>query len=320
MAFAKPEPKSSLGHSVSDPQLLELCTMHTYKRPAWSKGEEAFIKRYIEPTGATPDDFGNYWLTLGTASPIMWSCHTDTVHKTSGTQRVMLGDGCLTTDSGECLGADDTAGCWIMLQMIRAGVPGTYIFHRAEEIGGLGSEWIAENHRDRLAGLKFAIAFDRKGCEDIITDQYGNTASDEFAMSLAEALRPMNFAPSSKGIFTDTQNYAGIIPECSNIAVGYFNAHQPTEFLLVNHVMALAKRMIAGDFSALVERRDPLDWHWDDHKDPWANFPKGSEDAPRDLVDFVYHNSDDVAAFLHECGYDVWDLKKFMEDRGRKIQ
>ena len=48
----------------------------------------------------------------------------------------------IQSDNNECLGGDDGTGVWLMTKLIEAGVPGRYIFHRAEEVGGRGSGWI----------------------------------------------------------------------------------------------------------------------------------------------------------------------------------
>ncbi len=160
----------------------ELLTMLTYMRPAGSASEVAFIREYITPTGAAADEFGNYWLTIGDA-PILWSSHTDTVHNHSGKQAVTYGDGYATLNYdakalsvSNCLGADCTVGVWLMLHMIRAGVEGTYVFHRSEEIGGLGSSYIANECPDRLDGMFAAIAFDRAGSTRSSRIKAGNAA------------------------------------------------------------------------------------------------------------------------------------------------
>jgi hypothetical protein len=44
-----------------------------------------------------------------------------------------------------CLGADDAAGVWLLCEMIRAGIPGLYVFHRNEERGGRGAEFFAKH-------------------------------------------------------------------------------------------------------------------------------------------------------------------------------
>lgn len=307
---------------TNDPRLNELLSMLTFKRKAWSKAEEEFIARFVEPLGAVRDEFGNYWLTIG-ESRILWSCHTDTVHNEGGRQKIEYGDNMIWTPDGECLGADDGAGVWLMAQMIRARVPGTYVFHRAEEIGAQGSDYIAEHCAERLAGLDFAIAFDRRGYTEVITHQMSRTASDAFGKSMCRALEPMQYVPSDKGAWTDTYSYAGIIPECSNIGVGYFQQHSNKEWLGVKHILTLADTLCNADFSQLVCAREPSDWDtrarsWSQHE-LWADEPDPTTTAPnhadvQDIEWFLYDKPDIAAMFLHACGYDVKDLERFEYD------
>ena len=155
----------------ANPQLwkeaINLSEMLTYCRPHGTRTEARFINEYIRPAGVTFDKKGNIYVRIGNA-PVLWSCHTDTVHSKKDMQRIEYwvdktsGDTFLGVAKGEkssCLGADDTTGVWIMLEMIRNKVPGLYIFHRGEECGGIGSKWIAANNKEALEGIRFAVAF-----------------------------------------------------------------------------------------------------------------------------------------------------------------
>jgi hypothetical protein len=342
-------------------RVRDFLTMLTYKRPAWSASEAAFIARYIVPTGAQPDSFGNYWLDVRAADDVqnrvLWSSHTDTVHSAGGMQGIIYGDGIATSDSNDCLGADCTAGVWLMVNMIRAGVPGLYVFHRAEEIGGLGSQYIKEHTPEALHGIEIAIAFDRRGFRDVITYQGGQrTASDAFAASFSAALsatgfRWQEYEASTGGTFTDTANYKRIVPECSNIAVGYLHAHGPDESQDVAFACDLLDSLIALDQSKLVAERDPTateylykgkygtayrssyapytppsadewaelyglggssnDKPLYDLTDTYSDYEVTADSFPRELEAYVYSNPAIVASFLHECGNDVNDLKAF---------
>lgn len=282
-------------------RVTELLQMHTYRRPSGGKTESLFIQRFIQPLGAMPDDYGNYWLMIGGA-PILWSCHTDTVHRQEGAQRIAFGDDIVTLaqhSGSNCLGADCTVGVWIMANMIRAGIPGTYVFHADEEIGGLGSDYVARKAADRLDGLQFAIAFDRKGHNEIITHQAGSRCcSDAFAESLAMALYPLPYLASDKGTFTDTANYSHIIPECTNIAVGYHGQHTAKETLDVRHACDLLDRIMAAPWDRLICSRDPHEPdYWDSGND--------------DLAGYVWENPDLVADFLDASGYSLDDVRDY---------
>lgn len=205
--------------------------MLTYMRPAWSDEEEEFISRFIfnHPEAYT-DGFGNVHVKVG-ESTTLFSSHTDTVHKVGGRQKIYKDEtlGSVFTDGKTVLGADDATGCYIMLRMIQHGVPGYYIFHRAEERGGLGSAYLRDHNPELIKGFDRAIAFDRKGYDSVITHQMYRGASDLFAEALAKSLGGA-YTPDSTGIFTDTENYAELIQECTNLSVGYFKEHTGDEW------------------------------------------------------------------------------------------
>jgi acetylornithine deacetylase/succinyl-diaminopimelate desuccinylase-like protein len=256
-----------------DRLIATLLELHTYCRPMGSTTEDEFIAKYIATLpNAERDPLGNWHVTIGD-SRVLWSCHTDTVHADPGRQTVAYSpkDGivCLSRRSARtssCLGADDTAGVFICREMIARKVPGHYIFHYGEERGGIGSRGLAEDYGDWLkSSFDCAIALDRKGTQDVITWQgAGRTASDTFAKSLAAGLG-LNYAPCDTGIYTDTAEYAELIPECTNLSIGYESAHSRRECLDVNHVLSLLDALTVLDTSALVIERDPAEmWIWGD--------------------------------------------------------
>jgi hypothetical protein len=286
----------------------DLLTMLTYMRPHGSDTERAFINRYIRPTGAAEDTFGNLWLTVGNA-PILWCSHTDTVHKQAGKQRVLYGASVASADKSNCLGADCTTGVWLMLAMIRAKVSGTYLFHRGEEVGGIGSAWIAKNMATTLARYQFAIAFDRMGSDEVITHQAGwRCASEAFAGSMAKALAPLDYTGSDGGSFTDTANYVEIIPECTNISVGYYGQHTKNEMQDIDHAIKLRDRLCTADFSQLVCERDPYSLE---------GYGQGGFADFADMADMVYKEHSLVARFLHSTGYTVDDILDFGRLEGK---
>lgn len=245
------------------PLLLE---MLTYRRPAFSTTDELFCQRFIEPTGARPDAFGNYLLRIGSRDVaddpprVAWCAHTDTVHRLPGRQRLSIRKGIVRAPPGQgsnCLGADDTTGVWLLLEMIRANVPGLYIFHRAEEKGCQGSDYIARETPEVLGGIDYAIAFDRRGYDSVVTHQVGaRTASDAFAWSLAAQLPP-GMSPDDSGVYTDTERYAGLVAECTNVSVGYDCAHSATEWQDLDFAKQLRDAMVRIDPSGFACERVP---------------------------------------------------------------
>ncbi len=248
-----------------------------YGRPAASDMEAWWVNTYLftpemQEKGMYKDGFeygrqksagitgeGNVIIEIGEGSKTLFSSHTDTVHRTGVVQNVFINPSTLkyTTDSGQCLGGDDGTGIWLMLELIKAEVPGLYIFHRAEEVGGQGSSYIANTTPQLIQGYDRAIAFDRKDDWSIITCQGGvRTCSDPFAYDLAAQLG-MNHKPDTTGSFTDTANYDDIIPECTNLSVGYHNAHTGRENQEIEYLLEFRDALIKVDWENIVTDRIP---------------------------------------------------------------
>lgn len=249
---------------LNHPPLAELLS---YCRPHGSATEQEFVARYLlNLPGAITDTHGNIHVRIG-APDILWSCHTDTVHRAGGRQHVRRANGQITLaahSSSACLGGDDTVGVYVCLALIAAGREGHYIFHRGEECGGIGSHALAQHTPDLIHDSKFAIALDRAGTNDIVTSQCGQPCcSDAFAHSLSAALMPTFkldgcYRPTT-GLYTDTHEYRLLIPECTNISVGYHRAHTPDESIDLRHVHRLIQALCDLDASTLVCCRQPQD-------------------------------------------------------------
>lgn len=272
--------------------LERLIEMHTYQRPAGSRQERKFINRYIRPFGAIPDAFGNWSVIIGASPRHVWSSHTDTVHKRSGKQRVDVdAHGILSSSSGDCLGADDTAGVWLMCELIRRRVPGRYVFHYGEERGCIGSRNLVRSEPAWMADTDIVIALDRMHTDEIITHQCGaRTASDEFADALADQLNAgeerFAYVASPHGMYTDSESYADDVSECTNLAVGYSGQHGKSETLDTVHALALLERLTLLDVSLLPIVRKPGE---DDvYTSPYSPFfdrdtwPRYDTDLPRE--------------------------------------
>ncbi len=255
-----------------------LRTMLTYCRPYGSRAERKFRHRWLTNLpDAYVDPHANIHVRIGDA-PILWSCHTDTVHRQPGRQHVALTGNLLHLPEhsrSTCLGADDTVGVYLAREMILANVEGHYVFHHGEEVGGIGSRALARGYANYLKQFTCAIALDRAGTHDVITHQSGmRCASDVFARSVADILQRadarLRYAPA-EGVYTDTAEYVDIIGECSNLSVGYQGQHHASECCNVEHIARLRDALIAGDWSALVCARRPGEIDDTFEWTPWAD-------------------------------------------------
>ena len=236
----------------------------SYCRPDRSKSEARFIREYLlSIPEARSDPFGNVHVDLRTLPThrTLFVAHTDTVHHASGFQSVWYDyKAQLVRTRGQCLGADDGAGILVLLNLIRNQVPAYYIFTRGEERGGKGARYLAETDYKLLEHFDRAIAFDRRGTSSIITHQsYGRTCSDAFADALSDVLSndSLMYAPDPTGVYTDTAEFLDIIPECTNVSVGYVAEHGPAETLSIPHLFDLMAQTVLVPWDELPTARDP---------------------------------------------------------------
>jgi hypothetical protein len=193
----------------------------------------------------------------------MFTCHLDTVHRDTGHVNLITTDvGRVMTDATTVLGADDGAGVALLVHMINEGVKGRFMFFVGEEKGGIGSSYTVANRADLFEGISHAIAFDRRGVSDVITSQSGGKCcSLEFSSALCNELSfctDYDFAPTS-GVYTDTAEMIYLVPECTNVSVGYYNEHTVNESLDLVYLQQLSDAVTKVRWDELpVVRQLPL--------------------------------------------------------------
>lgn len=325
-----------------------LADIHTYCRPHASGTVDKFVEKFLTcyesavimrtPSGEPMA----VMIEVGEGSKTLFTSHVDTVHSYAGRQEIdfdhelglmMRAGGAV--GYGECLGADDGAGIWLMLEMIDAGLKGVYLFFYGEERGGIGSSLLAEQSPMFLKRFERAVAFDRKGTTDVITHQgMGRCCSDNFATALADALNSvadLQMAPDNGGVFTDTANFTHLIPECTNISCGYEGAHSAAEYLDTNYLVTLRDALLCVDWESLPTERTPEKDRWDDY---YATYALGDYKKPADpkqvtwnwpipnIADAVERmRFSEIAKFVKGAHHeDVAELIYELLDRNQKLQ
>ena len=197
---------------------------------------------------------------LNSSNRTLFVAHVDTVHRKEGPNKIKQTNTHWYAD-GAALGADDGAGVAMLMHLMYAGIPAYYIFTQGEECGGIGATFLAKHWGDGLAKFDRAIAFDRRGIDSVITHQgRGRCCSDAFADALSAALNAddtLMYLPDNTGVYTDTAEFIEVIPECTNISVGYYSEHSDKESLDILHFQALADRVALIDWDSLPTDRDP---------------------------------------------------------------
>ena len=192
----------------------------------------------------------------------LFVAHVDTVHRELGPNTIRKTKTKWYAE-GAPLGADDGAGCAMLMHLIHSGVPAYYIFTQGEECGGIGAKFLADNYPKLLSEFDRAIAFDRRGIDSVITHQgYGRCCSDMFAQMLADQLNAtsehMMYMPDNTGVYTDTAEFIDVIPECTNISVGYEHEHSQKEELDIFHFKYLSDAVVHVRWDELPTSRNPL--------------------------------------------------------------
>jgi len=270
-----------------------------------------FCKRYLEPVFGKPDSHGNYILIQGQSPSICFTAHHDTVHIKGGFQIVTVSGDIVTTSDKDssCLGADCTVGIWIILGMIEAGINGVYVIHAAEESGCIGSRALVKDSPLWLDNIQAVISFDRKGQESIITHQCGGrTASDAFAVSLSQVLDMPTLRPDPTGVYTDSESYASVVPECTNVSVGYLAQHTKQESQDLFFADCLLESLIKADWQSLVIERDPQEYNFED--DPyWRGFGMSRQgDNLSELESLCFDYPEGIASLLDSYGITPDDI------------
>jgi len=232
-------------------------------KKTYPHGFENDLVRYMQTIGLFPfdlkmDQHGNYYYKIGESRTIFAS-HLDTVGKEQKTVNHIIEGNIIKTDGTTILGADDKAGVTLMLFLIKNNIPGLYYFFVGEEVGCIGSGKAAKsiemfkNKYDRI------ISFDRRDVGSVITFQsYTRCCSDSFADELASQLniQGMDYSKDDGGVYTDSAEFVDIIPECTNLSVGYYKEHTSTESQDIIHLSDLAEACLNVNWEELPTERD----------------------------------------------------------------
>ena len=95
-----------------------------------------------------------------------------------------------------------------------------------------------------MKGVETMVSFDRREYGSIITHQSRiRCCTDEFAEKLCNEFHKggMDMRLDPTGVHTDSANFVGVIDQCTNISVGYFDEHQGSERQDITYLERLAK-------------------------------------------------------------------------------
>jgi hypothetical protein len=152
--------------------------------------------------------------------------HTDTVADKKPTYNSLVVDGVNIYNNDGVLGADDRAGIWIAIELMKDNADAYFLFTDEEEIGGLGAKEFVKSrvYSELVSGTSCFIELDRRGYKDIATYGHGNK-------ELIDLFEQQGYE-ETYGSYTDIVELceASIIGGI-NLSVGYYNEHTSREYL-----------------------------------------------------------------------------------------
>lgn len=268
------------------------------------------------PKGMLKDEHDNYYIKVG-ESKTMFCGHLDTYCNEYKRVWHILKGNIIKTDGTTTLGGDDKAGIVIMIKMIEAGIPGLYYFFRGEEgvtspSGTWGSRQALKTRGDFFDDYDKCIAFDRRGNSSIISEQmYQECCSTEFVDALSKefSANGLDYKGDDTGMWCDSGVFMEIIPECTNISVGYKSEHTFNEEQDIEHLEKLVNACINIDWEKLPVKRDPDDFTASVGKYKYDySYQKYAKKTGRTYPTKSYTNNDRDYVTMDDMFYHVCDI------------
>jgi hypothetical protein len=199
------------------------------KQSSLKKVLASFLKKHYEKVVHTD----KYIFAEGNI-PIALAAHMDTVFKTPP-EAVYFDPKKNVCWSPDGLGADDRAGIFAIIQIIRAGLRPHIIFTTDEEIGGVGATALAQLDCP-FKDLRYIIQLDRRGSNDCV---FYDCDNEEFVTYVEAFGFEWSF-----GSYTDICEFcpkwevAGV-----NLSIGYRDEHSVSETLFVGHMYSTIEKV-----------------------------------------------------------------------------
>ena len=137
--------------------------------------------------------------------------------------------------SPDGLGADDRAGVFAILQIIRAGLKPHVVFTTDEEMGGLGASKLTAIPCP-FKDLRYVIELDRRGSNDCV---FYDCDSPEFTEYIENFGFEWNYGSFSDiSVLCPAWKIAGV-----NLSIGYRDEHSTSEVLFVGQMLSTIEKV-----------------------------------------------------------------------------
>lgn len=170
--------------------------------------------------------------------PVLLVAHLDTVWPNKPT--IMVNKDYSLWMGRRGLGADDRAGVYAIIKLIRWGYKPSILFTTGEEAGGIGAKSFVKDFPEPPIPIKYVIEIDRRGRGQAVYYDCANNKFEEYVSSFG--------FKTHQGIFSDVSficpywDVAGV-----NLSAGYYNEHTEYETLKIddlNYTLERVKTML----------------------------------------------------------------------------
>lgn len=194
------------------------------------KTMNTYLKRFYNKVTYTKD----YVYAIGDI-PITLVAHIDTVFK-ERPEDVFYDRVKNVLWSPQGLGADDRAGVFAIINIVKSGLRPHIIFTTGEEMGGLGAQVLTYREPKPFAEMKYIIQLDRRGKDDCIFYECDNVKFIEYIKSFGFHEEYGSFSDISE--LCPTWRIAGV-----NLSIGYKNEHSLIEILYIDYFLSTVEKV-----------------------------------------------------------------------------
>lgn len=194
------------------------------------KTMNTYLKRFYNKVTYTKD----YVYAIGDI-PITLVAHIDTVFK-ERPEDVFYDRVKNVLWSPQGLGADDRAGVFAIINIVKSGLRPHIIFTTGEEMGGLGAQVLTYREPKPFAKMKYIIQLDRRGKDDCIFYECDNVKFIEYIKSFGFHEEYGSFSDISE--LCPTWRIAGV-----NLSIGYKNEHSLIEILYIDYFLSTVEKV-----------------------------------------------------------------------------
>ena len=203
-------------------------------------GQESLLKimkRYLTSKYDTVYLSDQYVVAVGDI-PVALVAHLDTVFS-APPQNIFYDKTKNVMWSPEGLGADDRAGVYAIVQLLKRGLRPTVIFTTDEEKGAIGATALTLDHPELpepLKKLKYIIQLDRRGSNDCVFYDCENAEFEKYVEQFGFVTSFGTFSDIS--VICPSWEIAGV-----NLSIGYINEHSYAELLYVGNMLSTINKV-----------------------------------------------------------------------------